>query len=177
MEMEKSTLPPKHLRLTVEEENALTSQVLEITLQTLDQPKETDVWLMEEGDDSVFYSDEDQIHQDIKSNTPCDFAAKKIKCLVNSEAADEPILQRESDPGAEVITDKENIEMQKEVLPQFILAKQELWTPKTETMCKSDSAEPQQPNCTNADMQTQPKMNISSETGKRSSLSLCNETD
>lgn len=172
MEMEKSTLPPRDLRLAVEEENVLTSQVLEITLQTLDQPKETEVWFMEEGDDSVFYSDEDQAHQDIKSNTSCDFGAKKIKCPVNSEAGEEPIQQRESDPGADAITDKENVEMEKEVSQRFILAKQDLWTPKTETTCKSDSAEPLQPNCTNADMQTQPKLNISSETGKRSSLSL-----
>lgn len=171
----------KDLRLTAAEENApSSSQVLEITLealQTLDQAEERDVWLMEEGDDSVFYSDEEQTNQDKKSNSSCDFGAKKSKCPVNSEAHKEPILQREGDPGAEAIIDKENIEMEKEVSLQYILAEKELHAPKTETMYQSDSAETLQPNCTNADVQTQPKPNISSETGKRSSVSLYDETD
>lgn len=157
------------------EKSIPTSQVLEITvgaLQTPDQLKETDVWFMEEGDDSVFYSDEDQTHQDIKPNTSCDFGAKQLKCPVNSEAAEELIPQRESDSGADVIPDKR----EKEVSARFILAKQELSSSKTASICKSDSAEALPPDCTNADMRTQPTLNVSSGKGKRSSLSLWAET-
>ncbi|GLD50063.1 ermin-like isoform X1, partial [Lates japonicus] len=185
--METSTMPPKAQRLTAEEENALVSQVLEIiggitleALQTLDQPDERDVWPMEEGDDSVFYSDEDQTHRDVKGS--CDFGVDVSEHLVKSEAAEEPTPQREGDPGTEVFTDKE----MEEATSQVILTKQEeecqeLQTPKTEQMYQSDSADPgaeayltpdnlvstsgecRQTNCTNADMQTQPGQNISSE--------------
>lgn len=184
--METST-PPKAQRFTAEEENALVSQVLEIiggitleALQTLDQPDERDVWPMEEGDDSVFYSDEDQTHWDVKAS--CDFGVDVSEHLVKSEAAEEPTPQREGDPGTEIFTDKE---MEKEVTSQVIQTKQEeerqeLQTPKTEQMYQSDfadqgadnsvstSGECLQTNCTNADMQTQPGQNISSEKGKKS---------
>ncbi|XP_056246075.1 uncharacterized protein LOC130178026 [Seriola aureovittata] len=185
--METSTMPPKATRFTVEEENALVSQVLEIiggitleALQTLDQPDERDVWSIEEGDDSVFYSDEDQTHQDIKENTACDFSAHMTEHLVKSEAAGEPVPQREGDPGAEVLSDKEE---EKEVTPTVQEEEcQELQTPKTEHVYQSVSTDPVaeanlapensastsgeslQPNCTNADMQTQPGKTISSET-------------
>uniref|UniRef100_A0A3B4WXN8 RNA polymerase II degradation factor 1-like n=1 Tax=Seriola lalandi dorsalis TaxID=1841481 RepID=A0A3B4WXN8_SERLL len=193
-------MPPKATRFTVEEENALVSQVLEIiggitleALQTLDQPDERDVWSIEEGDDSVFYSDEDQTHQDIKENTACDFSAHMTEHLVKSEAAGEPVPQREGDPGAEVLSDKEE---EKEVTPTVQEEEcQELQTPKTEHVYQSVSTDPVaeanlapensastsgeslQPNCTNADMQTQPGKTISSETGKRSLVLLCSEID
>lgn len=196
-------MPPKAPRLPVEEEDALVSQVLEIiggitleALQTLEQPEERDVWLMEEGDDSVL--NEDQTHQDMEANTSCDFGANVSKPLVKSEAAEEPIPQRESDPGTGVFSEKENLEMEKEATQQFILTEQEEecqepQTPKTEHL--SDSADPgaeanlttqnvlstngesMQPKYTNADMQTEPVQNISSETGKRSLLLLCIEID
>ncbi|XP_040913877.1 ermin-like [Toxotes jaculatrix] len=192
--METHTMPPMSPRLTAEEENAVVSQVLEIiggitleALQTLDQPEERDVWSMEEGDDSVFYSDEDQTHQEIKANTSSDFGANMSKNLMKSEAAEESVPQREGDPGAEVFSDKENLAMEKEATSQFILTEQEeecpeLQTPKTEHIYQSDSAdsgteanltlgnmastsgESLQSNCTNADMHTQPGQNISSET-------------
>uniref|UniRef100_A0A4W6FNT6 Ermin n=1 Tax=Lates calcarifer TaxID=8187 RepID=A0A4W6FNT6_LATCA len=145
--METST-PPKAQRFTAEEENALVSQVLEIiggitleALQTLDQPDERDVWPMEEGDDSVFYSDEDQTHWDVKAS--CDFGVDVSEHLVKSEAAEEPTPQREGDPGTEIFTDKE---MEKEVTSQVIQTKQEeerqeLQTPKTEQMYQSDFAD------------------------------------
>ncbi|XP_044073482.1 ermin-like [Siniperca chuatsi] len=192
MEMETTTMPPKASRLTAEED-ALASQVLEIiggitleALQTLEEPEERDVWSVEEGDDSVFYSDEDQAHQDIKANTSRDFGANVCEHHVNSVAADESIPQREDDPGEESIIDKEKSEMEKEVTWQVILAEQEeereeLQTPKTEPMDQSDLADPEaqsnltpeksvstcgeslQLNCTFADMQTQPEQTISAE--------------
>ncbi|XP_070770125.1 ermin-like [Enoplosus armatus] len=193
MEMETGTIPPKAPRLAIGEDE-LASQVLEIiggitleALQTLEDPEERDVWSLEEGDDSVFYSDEeDEAHQDIKANTSCDSGANERERLVNSVSADEPIPQREDDPGEESITDKENSEMEKNVIQQIILTEQEeehqeLQTPETEPMDQADPAGPGaqstltpeksvstcgeslKPNCTIADMQTQPKQNISAE--------------
>ncbi|XP_026232734.1 ermin-like [Anabas testudineus] len=156
MEMKKRTMPSEDLMLPVEQENA-SARVLEVTfdgLQTQDQLEETDVWLMEEGDDSVFYSDEDQTHQDRKSNASCDFGAKKTKGAVTSEAAEEPTSQKEDDPGAEAVIDKGNREMEKEV---FVQAEQA-------AVRQSDPAESLQPDSTSADIQTQHKLNISSET-------------
>ncbi|XP_062258980.1 uncharacterized protein LOC133967507 [Platichthys flesus] len=170
-EMETSQAPPKPPRLTAQEENALVSQVLEIiggieaeALQTLDQPEERDVWSMEEGDDSVFYSDEDQTHQDVKAgDTSCDAGA-------------EPVPQREGD--------KDKLEMEK---PTTLLTEreeecQELQSQNTELVHESDpihaeaKADPRsatlvstsggslQPNCTYADMQTHGGSDVSSDT-------------
>lgn len=51
----------------------LVSQVLEIiggatyeVLQSPEEPGDSEAWLAEEGDDSVFYSDEDQGHKEVK---------------------------------------------------------------------------------------------------------------
>ncbi|XP_045910472.1 ermin-like [Micropterus dolomieu] len=191
METETSTKPPKASRLTAEDD-ALASQVLEIiggitlqALQSMEEPEERDGWSMEEGDDSVFYSDEDQAHQDIKANTSCDFGASVWEHLVNSVAADEPIPQRGDDPGEESITDREKSEMAKEVTRHVVVTeeedRQELQMPKTEPMDQSNPANPVAPsnltpeksvstcgesmqlNCTMADMQTQPEQNISAE--------------
>lgn len=168
-------MPSKALRPSVEED-ALAYQVLEIiggitveALQTLEEPEERDVLSMEEGDDSVFYSDEDQAHQDIKANTSCGIGANECEHVVNSVAADE------DDPGEESIMDEEIAEMEKEVTQYIILTeqeeRQELQTPKTDPKDQSDPSDPgaesdltqeksvstrgESPNCTIADMQTQ----------------------
>ncbi|XP_068559790.1 immunoglobulin A1 protease autotransporter-like [Cebidichthys violaceus] len=181
MEMETSTMPPKAPRLTVEKD-ALPSQVLEIiggitfeALQTLEDPEEREVWSMEEGDDSVFYSEEDRAHQETKANTSCGFGANDCELLVNSVAADEDDTEEES------IMDEEIAELETEVTQQVILTeqeeKQELQKPKTVPMDQSDPAEPgaesnptpeksastcgESLNCTITDMQTQ--QNISAE--------------
>ncbi|XP_074515563.1 uncharacterized protein ermn [Sebastes fasciatus] len=132
MEMETSTMPPKAPRGSVEEEDELASQVLEIiggitlaALQSLEEPGERDVWLMEEGDDSVFYSDED-----ITANTSRGFGANECEHLVD-------------DPGEESIIDEEIAELEKDVTQQVILTereeeRQKLLTPKTEPMDQSD---------------------------------------
>ncbi|KAF3843084.1 hypothetical protein F7725_001933 [Dissostichus mawsoni] len=108
-------------RLAVDEDT-LASQVLEIiggitreALQTLEEPDEKDVWLMEEGDDSVFYSDEDQVHQDI---TTCGFGANGCKPLVNS------VADVEEEPGEEYITDKESSELKEELNQHVIVDEQ-----------------------------------------------------
>lgn len=186
----------KALRLSVEED-ALAYQVLEIiggitveALQTLEEPEERDVLSMEEGDDSVFYSDEDQAHQDIKANTSCGLGpglgTSECEHLVNSVAADE------DDPGEKSIMDEEIAEMEKEVTQHIILneqeERQELQTPKTDpkdqsdpgaqsdlTQDKSVSTCGESPNCTIADMQTQ--QIISAEKGKRNLVLLCSKID
>lgn len=194
METETSTIPPKPPRLTLEE-NSLASQVLEIiggvtleALQTLEEPEERDVWSMEEGDDSVFYSDEDQAHQDIKTNAQR-LVHSECEHPVNSVAADdEPVLAEEDGPGKECTTGRENSEMEKEVTLQAILTEQggehqELQMAETEPVDQSDAADPGaqsnrtpetsvstcgeslQLNCT--DMQTQPEQNIAAEKGKK----------
>lgn len=186
MEMETSTMPPKAPRLAVEKD-ALPSPVLEIIggitlegLQTLEDPEERDVWSMEEGDDSVFYSEEDRAHQGTKANTSCGFGADGCKLLVNSVAADEDDTEDES------IMDEEIAELETEVTQRVILTEQEenqqeLQKPKTVPMDQSGPAEPgaesnpapeksastcgESLNCTITDMQTQ--QNMSAEKGKR----------
>ncbi|KAJ4933621.1 hypothetical protein JOQ06_030445 [Pogonophryne albipinna] len=166
MDMETSTIPPKPPRLAVDEDT-LASQVLEIiggitreALQTLEEPEEKDVWLMEEGDDSVFYSDEDQVQQDI---TTCGFGANGP--LVNS------VADVEEEPGEEYITDKESSELKEELNQHVIVDEQELCQegqtvttqpmdqsdPQTEsdlTSEKSESACGESSKCTIAEMQT-----------------------
>ncbi|KAG8000704.1 hypothetical protein GBF38_017166 [Nibea albiflora] len=143
----------------------------------MEEPEERDAWLMEEGDDSVFYSDEDQAHEDIKANASCDFGASVSKRLVNSVTSDEPIPERKDDQGEDFITGREYSAMEREV------TRGEEWQdrqpPKTEPMDQSDAADPgaqssltpekavsaceesQQLKCTRADMQTQPEQTVS----------------
>ncbi|KAM8749371.1 uncharacterized protein AB9X84_014229 isoform 2-T2 [Acanthopagrus schlegelii] len=177
METATSTMPPKAPRLTVDED-ALASQVLELiggftleALQTL-KPEEREVWLMEEGDDSVFYSDEEEAHRDNKKKSPCEFSASGCKRLDNSVSADEP--------GEESITDRDNSAMEKEVTQQIILTERgEEWHPKAEPTDQTDAADPEEMSdltpetsvstcgdslqliCTGADMQTEPEQNKS----------------
>ncbi|TNN84514.1 hypothetical protein EYF80_005214 [Liparis tanakae] len=144
--METRTMPPKAPRLTIEED-ALPSQVLEINgeitleaLQSLEDPEERDVWSMEEGDDSVFYSDEDRAHQEIKANASCGFGAHNRKLLVNSVAADE------DDTGDECTMDEEIAESETEVT-QVIQREQEengqvLQKSKAVLMEQSDASQP-----------------------------------
>lgn len=187
-------MPPKAPRLTIEED-ALPSQVLEIiggitleALQSLEDPEERDVWSMEEGDDSVFYSDEDRAHQEIKANTSCGFGANNRKLLVNSVAADE------DDTGDECTMDNEIAELETEVT-QVILSEQEenrqvLQKAKAVPMDQSDASEPgaqssltaemsasacgESLTCTITDMQMQ--HNIPAEKGERNLALMCGKT-
>lgn len=177
-------MPPRNPRPTIDED-ALASQVLEIidgitqeALQTPEEPEERDMWLMEEGDDSVFYSDEEQAHQDRKSNTSCGFGANEREHLVNSVAADEDDTVGEE----ESITEEEVTELETEVTQQVPVTEQEeeeLQRPKTEPEDQSDPADPgaqaitpetsvsacgESLNCPAADMQTQ--QNISAAKGE-----------
>ncbi|XP_047457546.1 ermin-like [Mugil cephalus] len=190
--MEASAISPNTPNFIVED--ALTSQVQEIidginleASKVPEEPEEQDVWSLEEGDDSVFYSDEEQPHPEGKDNTPWEFGSSKCKKLYCSVASAEP-QQEEDNPGAEVITDKENSEMEKETTQQGIWTEEECQMPqaaKTEQMYASDHGEGGaesdltpinsvracgeflQPNCSMADLQTQPELNTPSEKVKR----------
>ncbi|XP_008289112.1 uncharacterized protein ermn [Stegastes partitus] len=174
------TIPPNTPTLRSEDEDALASHVLEIiggitleALKTLEEAEDRELWLMEEGDDSVFYSDEEQAHQGNKDATSYDFGAKQ---RVNS--AVELYQQREDVPGEVVIIDKE---MERKTSQQVIWSEEEcrkLQTTKTEQMHVSESgATPEnlvrtwgeflQASCTTVDMQTQPEKNIPTDTANR----------
>lgn len=108
MEMQTSSVPPQGLTV---DEDALVSQVLEIiggitleALHTLEEPEERDVWSVEEGDDSVFYSDEDQAQRGVRANTPCSFGEE---LPVNSVPADENGEESSQVQQHLVLTDKE----------------------------------------------------------------------
>ncbi|XP_054644045.1 ermin-like [Dunckerocampus dactyliophorus] len=100
MEMQDS---PKAADYQVEED-IMASQVLEIicgfgaeTLRSPD-PEEIDVWSVEEGDDSVFYSDEEQTQEHIKANRSRDTG--RCRRLYNSEAASVDAQPSERNEGA-----------------------------------------------------------------------------
>lgn len=178
-----SPMPPKAPRLAAGKD-ALTSQVLEIiggaaaeALQTRGEREERDAWSMEEGDDSVFYSDEDRAYQETKANRSPGFGGNDYKPLVNSVASDEDDTAEGSIMAgeiAEVGTEATRPDFQEEE------ERRELQKPKTERVDESDPAEPGAEcnvtpqrsassrggllNCTVPNMQAQ--QNISAEKGK-----------
>ncbi|KAM9851200.1 uncharacterized protein ermn [Aulostomus maculatus] len=92
--MEESPMFTQTVKHT-EEVDAAASQVLDIiggmTLEARQTPEMKDVWSVEEGDDSVFYSDE----EDMKANKSRDLGG--CRRLVNSEADDDPRTGAEED--------------------------------------------------------------------------------
>ncbi|XP_008402204.1 uncharacterized protein ermn [Poecilia reticulata] len=129
-----------------EEEDAQASKMLEIINgRTVDASKVTqesedrEVWSMEMGDDSVFYSDEEHAELDKESTNLPGFSGKRCKNLVNSVADGEGNQQMETNPG-----EKGNLEMKKE-LNQCIIwteeEKQKLETFTTKRMHVSDPGE------------------------------------
>lgn len=79
MEMQTGPVSPEAPSVSVDED-ALVSQVLEIiggiaaeALSTLGEPEQG----QEEGDDSVFFSDEDQDRRDIKTEAACSFSVEQ----------------------------------------------------------------------------------------------------
>lgn len=164
MEMETSAVPPKPPRLMIEED-ALVSQVLEIiggvtlgALQTLEEVEERDVWVMEEeeGDDSVFYSDEEQARQDFREHTAGRCGASQGRKHVNSVAAEEE--EREDGSGG----GKHSTRGEAEVTLQAV-SKHLDEVEVTAGACR-ESMQPV--------LQTQPEQNTSAEKGRRN-LQLC----
>ncbi|KAM4561237.1 uncharacterized protein ermn [Fundulus diaphanus] len=119
--METATPPSTESKLRAdEEEDAKASKILEIINESIvdaskmtEEPEDREVWSMEMGDDSVFYSDEEQAHQDKGSAI---LRAKRCKDLVNSVADDETNQQMERNPGEGGLIYKRNSEMNQRVI-------------------------------------------------------------
>ncbi|XP_012729489.2 ermin [Fundulus heteroclitus] len=114
--METATPPSTEskLRADEEEEDAKASKILEIINESIvdaskmtEEPEDREAWSMEMGDDSVFYSDEEQARQDKGSAI---LRAKRRKDLVNSVADDETNQQMERNPGEGGLIYKRNSE-------------------------------------------------------------------
>lgn len=119
MEMQTGPVTPEARSLAVDED-ALVSQVLEIiggiaadALNTLAEP--------EDGDDSVFFSDEDQDQRDVKDEAPCSSGEEQpVDGVEESEAVElqplvhgvEENLQDLRMPGAELIDGSEAAEQE-----------------------------------------------------------------
>lgn len=197
MEMQMSTTPPKAQRLPVQED-VMVSQVLEIiggitleALQTLEDPEERDEWSAEEGDDSVFLSDEDQAHRDTEAKTARGFGDSECDHLPNSVPAVEIIPEREDDPGEGQRMDKMNPDMEKDtILHRVLTEEEEIQIPKPEQMDQSEAADPGAPSNQipersvgtwgesllpnyRADMQMPAEQNKPAEKGKRRLALLC----
>lgn len=69
------------------------------TPDVLQMADESDAWSEEMGDDSVFYSDEEQDQKDRRAFLPSHFGVKRCRQLVNSVAEGETLHHIEEDPG------------------------------------------------------------------------------
>lgn len=176
METENRATPPQGRKLALDED-ALTSRLEEIisgadagATQNPEGPEDKDTFSMEEGDDSVFYSDEEQAVQDEKA---CDLGGDECRdvCLVNGNAVD---AADPGDTGEDGVIYKETSEMEEEVTGQEE-ERQEVKTPESgpaHQLDPSDSdAEPhlttEQLVSSCEEILTQPEQITSSGTGKR----------
>ncbi|XP_054888266.1 uncharacterized protein LOC129361443 [Poeciliopsis prolifica] len=129
-----------------EEEDAQTSKILEIINgRTVDASKVTEesedreVWSMEMGDDSVFYSDEEHAQLDKESVNLTGFSGKRCKNPVNSVADGEGSQQMETNPG-----EKGNLEMKKELNQCIIWTEEEKQTLETFTTKRMHVSDPEE---------------------------------
>uniref|UniRef100_A0A1A7WB42 Ermin n=1 Tax=Iconisemion striatum TaxID=60296 RepID=A0A1A7WB42_9TELE len=104
---------PDDQKVSAEGEDAQASHLLEIingkALDPLERTEAArDAWSVEMGDDSVFYSDEEQAHQS-REAAMFDFSGNKCRHLVNSSVAEGEAGQQ-NNPGDELMTHKENPE-------------------------------------------------------------------
>ncbi|XP_017280071.1 ermin [Kryptolebias marmoratus] len=114
---------PKDPNFRVEGEAARASQLPEINngdplnaSERTDELETRDVWSVEMGDDSVFYSDEEQAHQDRDAIMLCGFSADQRKHLVSSVADYETDQQKENEPREAIIINRENSEREREII-------------------------------------------------------------
>ncbi|CAJ1079267.1 ermin-like [Xyrichtys novacula] len=151
MDIDLSTIPPKPPRIPLHVD-ALASQVQEILGEAsleapkkLEEPEEREVWSMEEGDDSVFYSDEEQPHEDVKTKTPADYSPEH-RVKTNSLAEDEPTQQSEEDSGKEsIFINRESPEAEMETTPQISLNEQHKQCQDFPTAESTDHLDPADP--------------------------------
>ncbi|KAK5600243.1 hypothetical protein CRENBAI_003766 [Crenichthys baileyi] len=109
-----------------------------------EEPEDSEVWSVEMGDDSVFYSDEEQAHQDKESAILAGFSAQRYEDPVKSGADGETNQQMERNSGERGLIYKGNSEMEKE-LNQWVIwteeENQKLETLKTKRMHVSEPGE------------------------------------
>lgn len=174
--MERSAIPPNTPRLSAEGDEPA-PLVLEVlggfdpeAFRTLRGPEDRDVWSLEEGDDSVFYSDEEQAQLDIKSSAS---AGNKCRHLANT-VSDEGGQQREYEEEEEASIAKEDLNTGREIIQK---AKQMHALDPGGPGADSEGTPGQfvrtcedflQQNCTAAKMHAQPEPNASAGHGKRS---------
>ncbi|XP_061697544.1 ermin-like [Syngnathoides biaculeatus] len=98
MELQDSPVLPTTVA-HIGEEVVMASQVLEIICgfapETKRRTPDRDAWSVEEGDDSVFYSDEDQAEEHSRAKRSADPAveASNVNCQ-RSETSEEPLLSK-----------------------------------------------------------------------------------
>ncbi|XP_061548397.1 ermin-like isoform X1 [Phycodurus eques] len=113
MEMQDSPVFPKPVAHKGEEEEVvMASQVLEIicgftpeTKLRNSEPEDRDAWSVEEGDDSVFYSDEDQAEEHSRANSSRDPEAAHVDSQL-SERSEEPLLTEVQEACKEIQADE-----------------------------------------------------------------------
>ncbi|KAM4731280.1 uncharacterized protein ermn [Anableps anableps] len=134
-----------------EKEDAPASKILEIingrtvdTSKITEESEDREVWAMEMGDDSVFYSDEEHTQGDKESATLTGFSAKRYKDPVSSVADGESNQQMETNPGEKGLIYKSNSEMENKMNQCVIWTEEEnqkLETFTTKRMHVSDPGE------------------------------------
>lgn len=150
--METVTPPLTDSKLRADEkENAKASKILEIingrtvdTSKTTEEPEDREVWSMEMGDDSVFYSDEEHAQWYKESDILAGFRTKRHKDPVNSVAEGETYQQMETYPGEKGLIYKGYSEIEKETNQWAIWTEEEnqkLETLTTKRMHVSDPGE------------------------------------
>lgn len=125
MDTEESVSPMKDPNQGLSEEE-LASKVVEIIsgitrgalLQSLEEAVEVAAASLEEGDDSVFYDEEDQAPQDTEEATQWPFGAREwedMSLVATSEEAVGAATPQENNTGADLITDEDPSQAQREV--------------------------------------------------------------
>lgn len=157
MEIQTSPISPEAPIVSVDEE-ALVSQVLEIiggnaaeALTTLGEPEEG----QEEGDDSVFFSDEDQDGRDVKTEAVCSFG------------------EVQPDGAGEAEAEEENSEMQQQHLSSGDDEQlRDLQMPKAEDHSEAVDQEAEQDRNTELSVQVEAELKNSAEPGEFWSISI-----
>lgn len=165
MEMQTGPVSPEAPSVSVDED-ALVSQVLEIiggiaaeALSTLGEPEQG----QEEGDDSVFFSDEDQDRRDIKTEAACSFSEE----------------QQPGDDVGETKSVDRNLEVQRQEEQQHLVPGdqeqlQVLRMPEAEAVDRSEAAdqEAQRHRSPESSVQVEAELKTSAEPGERRSFLL-----
>lgn len=165
MEMQTGPVSPEAPSVSADED-ALVSQVLEIiggiaaeALSTLGEPEQG----QEEGDDSVFFSDEDQDRRDIKTEAACSFSEE----------------QQPGDDVGETKSVDRNLEVQRQEEQQHLVPGDEeqlqvLRMPEAEAVDRSEAAdqEAQRHRSPESSVQVEAELKTSAEPGERSSFLL-----